>query len=701
MTNSARLIAIAATLLLGLSFSGCRLMADTVDDEKVTIRLSATSEGYDLPAGSSRTVMPSTSPAIDSFVLFGAAGGGAQEVLGTFASLAGATLSLAEGSWDFTLSAVSSGAIMLEGKLNGMRLSSGSTTLAFVLEPIAGRVQVSLTWSGTGAPVAAVIASFGGVAVDPGLPIVDEGVGFVKTGVLAGDYPLNFRLLDADGGLLTAVSETVQVLDAKTSSQAIVLAASDFMSPPAAPSAFTAVSAGNTSDLAEGRIALSWADESRDETGFEIQLSDGTLVSDSIAAAATSYEDRAARGSARGYMIRAVNDFGASPWVDASPGYAVPYLARFDSQGGRGVETQEVAPGGLVAEPFPPTKSGLFFAGWYADAAYATPWSFSAPVNGNLVLYAKWSTNLVQGPYTYSVSTDGKATVLSYSGSETAVVVPATMGGYPVAYIAAACFKSNSAITSVSLPGTVERIEAYSFSSCRMLASVSIPSGVTSIGRKAFYGCSSLGSVSLLEGVAVIDENAFESCVNLVSVSIPSSATSIGIYAFFGCTKLSAIAIPRNVASIGYYSFLNCTSLRSIDVEASNAAYCSVDGVLFDGAKSTLLCYPAGKAGASYAVPDSVTSIADTGFYACASLVAVTVPATVSSMALEPFRACSSLSSVIVNATQPPTLGSSYAFYGNAGNRLIKVPKSTGGAVLAAYKAAPNWSAWAGAIVEQ
>lgn len=51
----------------------------------------------------------------------------------------------------------------------------------------------------------------------------------------------------------------------------------------------------------------------------------------------------------------------------------------------------EVENGTTVARPAEPVCEGWKFLGWYADASLTTPYDFSAPVTGDITLYAKWS----------------------------------------------------------------------------------------------------------------------------------------------------------------------------------------------------------------------------------------------------------------------------------------------------------------------
>jgi hypothetical protein len=64
-----------------------------------------------------------------------------------------------------------------------------------------------------------------------------------------------------------------------------------------------------------------------------------------------------------------------------------------------------------------------------------------------------------------------------------------------------------------------------------------------------------------------------------------------------------------------------------------------------------------------------------------------------------PFSDCYSLKRVNILATTPPTL-SNVGFSNVPASFRIYVPYSSDHSVLAAYKAATNWSTWADFIVE-
>ncbi|MBR2042722.1 MAG: leucine-rich repeat protein, partial [Clostridia bacterium] len=174
---------------------------------------------------------------------------------------------------------------------------------------------------------------------------------------------------------------------------------------------------------------------------------------------------------------------------------------------------------------------------------------------------------------------------------------------------------------------------------------------VTSIGSFAFYNCS-LTSVTIPDSVTSIGGSAFENCTSLTSVNIGNSVTSIEDYAFCDCTSLTSVTIPDSVTSIGITAFYDCSSLTSIEVSEKNQNYSSVDGVLFNKAKTELICYPEGKTNKDYTIPDSVTSIGWCAFSYCTSLTSVTIPDSVTSIGYRAFDDCDSLKTVYYRGSE-------------------------------------------------
>ena len=93
---------------------------------------------------------------------------------------------------------------------------------------------------------------------------------------------------------------------------------------------------------------------------------------------------------------------------------------------------------------------------------------------------------------------------------------------------------------------------------------------------------------------------------------------------------------------------MGCTSLTEISVHADNSNYSSVDGVLFDKNKTTLIVYPGGKSDTSYSVPSSVTSVYSMAFLMCPNLESIAFPPSVTSFGYSVISGCKKLASVFV-----------------------------------------------------
>ena len=227
-----------------------------------------------------------------------------------------------------------------------------------------------------------------------------------------------------------------------------------------------------------------------------------------------------------------------------------------------------------------------------------------------------------------------------------------------------------TSLTSVTIPDQITIIEDRIFMECTGLKSITLPNSITSIGNGAFWDCRYLKNITIPNSVINIDDIAFEYCRNLQSITIPysvksigdsafrycygltsitisNSVTNIGDSAFEYCESLESITIPDSVTSIGAGAFNGCKILTSITVDKNNSTYSSVDGVLFNKSKDTLIACPNVKAD-NYQIPNSVTSIGADAFARCTSLKSITIPNSVINIGNDAFYYCDSLKNITI-----------------------------------------------------
>jgi len=180
-------------------------------------------------------------------------------------------------------------------------------------------------------------------------------------------------------------------------------------------------------------------------------------------------------------------------------------------------------------------------------------------------------------------------------------------------------FESGSSLTTIG--------EA-AFMNNNHLTSIVIPASVQQINRSAFAGIR-LTNVSFGTGSSLtyIGQHAF-SQNNFTQIVLPNSLRIIGEEAFQSNPNLTSFTIPASVFSIGNRAWNNTPSLTAINVAAGNQHFRAVSGVLYNFAQTELIRYPQARAGASFAIPNSVTHIASGAFNGTINLTQLNINST-------------------------------------------------------------------------
>ncbi len=146
------------------------------------------------------------------------------------------------------------------------------------------------------------------------------------------------------------------------------------------------------------------------------------------------------------------------------------------------------------------------------------------------------------------------------------------------------------------------------------IETIRIEVGVTTIGCMAFYRFSALTRVELPESLTKIGGSAFSGCVKLSEIQLPENLQQVAAGAFDHCERLQALTLPAGLTAFSPLSVTGCESLAAFNVAEGNPAFAAKDGVLFSKDGSVLICYPQGKTGNGYNVPNEVKEIGDRAF---------------------------------------------------------------------------------------
>lgn len=343
----------------------------------------------------------------------------------------------------------------------------------------------------------------------------------------------------------------------------------------------------------------------------------------------------------------------------------------------------------------------VVFGGWYtakngAGTQY-TDGNGQSLVNWDVamdgtILYAYWVEVLA-----YEQMADGTYSVAMGEGIGyvTEVTIPSTYNGALVSTVDAYAFKSCSKLIKISIPNTIKNIETgTAFYGCSKLETIDIyevegnkdivyssqggilvkhdegsskieakfvpagrtgeiviPEGVQVLPLKLFSS-SKATSVIIPASVVSIEKNAFYSCSKLTSITFLAPAEgedvnnlTIETAAFYSCSQLTEITLPSRLSTFDSGVFSSCNKLASIHIEDGNTQFASIDGVVVNAAKDTIIYCPPARAGV-YTIPSGITVIGEGAFKSNKQLTEVVIPEFVAKINKQAFYSMSKLSKV-------------------------------------------------------
>lgn len=126
--------------------------------------------------------------------------------------------------------------------------------------------------------------------------------------------------------------------------------------------------------------------------------------------------------------------------------------------------------------------------------------------------------------------------------------------------------------------------------------------------------------------VTAIDGEVFANNKTVTKLIVSDTVVNVGDGAFKDCSSLTEVYIGSSVAVLQPDSFEGCSALEKIEVSSVNKNFSSVDGVLYKGDKSVLLCCPRSIQEEELLLPDAVTLVGENAFAFCKGVKKVKLP---------------------------------------------------------------------------
>ena len=223
---------------------------------------------------------------------------------------------------------------------------------------------------------------------------------------------------------------------------------------------------------------------------------------------------------------------------------------------------------------------------------------------------------------------------------------------------------SGTGLKEIELPESLTTLDYNAFSYCASLSSVKIPGKVERISPYSFYKCSNLQKVELAEGIKFIDNQAFYYCDHLQSINFPSTLTSIG-YEAFRETDLSEVNIPGSVENIGSNAFYRNKNLKKltfgeglVNIEGTAFSECvSIDSIVCPSTLRTIgdATFSGCKNLKQISLNEGLVSINSYAFSGCTGLTDIVLPSTLEYCKGFAFNECGNIKTIEARSVLPPT----------------------------------------------
>lgn len=408
----------------------------------------------------------------------------------------------------------------------------------------------------------------------------------------------------------------------------------------------------------------------------------------------------------------------------------------FDSAGGTEVENLTVDYQSTIETLPEPSLEDFVFDGWlYEEVVLELPFVYTFEMD--ILLTASWRG--MSEDVAYIVEGE-EVTITGYTGHESEVFLPDTVGGLPITKIANGAFENNTSIVDLKLGNNVHTIETNAFRNMTALQTIYLPGTAVNIGSNILYECENLTVLSLsseapyelryyfgnninnipstlemlkyARGTTSVDKTLLENDILNLPLTLADDWIEVPAQAFANLTNLKQVIIPigverindsafansgllevyiaNTVTTIGWRAFADTSDLTNV-VFADNASLLVIDAHAFSNATSLV----------EITIPASVTTIGDYAFKATTSLLEVNfsehsvltiigveafygatalsyveIPASVVTIDQGAFRYADALIAVNIQENSVLDTIGNYAFNGASSLQTINLPNS-------------------------
>lgn len=359
----------------------------------------------------------------------------------------------------------------------------------------------------------------------------------------------------------------------------------------------------------------------------------------------------------------------------------------------------------LLTLPIPrKDKEDKFFKGWFDAQTGGSEYTDATAITKSLNIYYQMETTIYKtfdidgtnrtltiGGYT-DASPDKITTVVNFAP-------PAKIGVFKVKQIGRDMFypvdngSSNNTLKTITIPEGVQEIIGGVFRNCAAVTSITLPSTLKKLDGAVFWG-NGVKNLVIPDGPTYIPMN-FAVGSKIETITLPKTITEMQDAAFAHCDNLKSVKVPDNVKWIGMNCFGSCDALEAISWNVETSKFDSIaGGAFFDCVKLSNITFPN-----SLRVIGAKADSQRNMFINCISLATVTIPANVKRLGGGAFALCDKLTEVIFLGNTPPWMDDA-VFNKREGTPwvTIKVPAAALQAYLDAcnppYKYGEDWKWW-------